>query len=152
MFCVSAELTYDIYYLYVQNDVLFEHAFIPNLKTSIMMNKIFRRIVENDCLDKVEESEDEEDFENIRYDKYVDLNKRVLMECVFHHKFKKWVPVREGEENGRSVPRIDDFLHNNIKYKDNSIHHGHKQQYHKFTKHVRVQGRGGQEKKASFAR
>jgi hypothetical protein len=130
LFWVSADITWDMYYLFVQNDVLFQHAFIPNSKTSMMMNGIFRHIVENECLDKVEESEDEEDFENIRDDKYVDLEKRVLMECVFHQKFKKWVPVIAVDPNLRKrVPRIDDFLYHPssssssssspIKYNDN---------------------------------
>ena len=151
LFWVSAEITYDMYYLYTQNDIIFEYAFIPDLKTSIMMNKIFRHIVENDCLDKVEESEDEEDFENIRYDKYVDLNKKVLMECVFNYKFKKWVPVQivSSEQYGRCVPYIEDLIYPNLKYNDNT-HHGHKQQY---LKHARAQCRRGEEKKpTTFAK
>lgn len=125
LFWVSADITYDMYYLFVQNDVLFEHAFIPNYKTSVMMNSLFRHIVENDCLDKVEESEDEEEFENIKDDKYVDLKKTVLMECIFHHKFKKWVPVQviHDASLGRCVPYIEDFLssnNHNLKYTDNT--------------------------------
>jgi hypothetical protein len=58
------------------------------------MNGIFRRIKENDNLDSIEESDDEEDFQDSRIDKYVDLKKTVSIECVFNQKFKKWTPVR----------------------------------------------------------
>jgi hypothetical protein len=68
------------------------------------MNGIFRNIRENRNLDLIEESDDEEDFENIREDKYVDLNKTVLIECMFHQKFKKWVPVRV-------VPKGERIIH-----------------------------------------
>ena len=40
------------------------------------MNNIFRNIKENDDLDKLEESDDEEEFEDISIDKYVFLNKK----------------------------------------------------------------------------
>jgi hypothetical protein len=56
------------------------------------MNGLFRNIRENKNLDYIEESDDEDDFENILPDKYVDLKKTLLLECVFHKKFKKWVP------------------------------------------------------------
>jgi hypothetical protein len=58
------------------------------------MNSLFRRIKENQNLDAIEESDDEEEFENISFDKYVDLTKELLMEFRFHNKFKKWVPMR----------------------------------------------------------
>ena len=58
------------------------------------MNKIFRKIKENENLDYIEESDDEEDFQNICEDKYVDLNKKVQMECSFSYKFKRWIPLR----------------------------------------------------------
>jgi hypothetical protein len=150
LFWVSADITYDIYYLFVQNNVLFQYAFIPDYKTSIMMNKLFRSISENDCLDKVEESDSEEDFENIRDDKYVDLNKRVLMECVFHHKFKKWVPVSVSRETKCFLPRIDEFLYKSVKYNDNT-NHGRREQpslqpHQFFGKH----GRRQEEKKSFY--
>ena len=56
------------------------------------MNKIFRKIKENDNLDYIEESDDEDDFQNIEQDKYVDMNKEVQMECTFNYKFKRWIP------------------------------------------------------------
>ena len=47
------------------------------------MNSLFRNIKENIDLDKLEESDDEDEFENISDDKYVDLNKSFKMKCIF---------------------------------------------------------------------
>ena len=86
---------YDLYYEVEKKGVMkYGTARIPNYTTSIMMNKLFRTIKENDNLDKLEESDDEDEFENVDLDKFVDLNKRVIMECVYNNKFKKWVPFK----------------------------------------------------------
>jgi len=96
-FYVKADIAYDVYYLGALDKsgsiVFFQHSLIMNYKTSILLNGIFRNIRENQSLDYIEESDDESDFENVREDKYVDLEKRVLMECMFHPKFKKWMPI-----------------------------------------------------------
>ena len=99
IFVVKAEISCDIYKLFVKNKIkkqLEEHsiAFIPNYKTSVYMNSLFRNIKENDNLDLLEESDDEEEFENIDIDKYVDINKQMIMLCKFSHKFKSWIPIR----------------------------------------------------------
>jgi hypothetical protein len=98
VFIVKADLQYDVYHLFTyganKTETYFNIAYIPNYKSSIFMNSIFRNIKENRNIDYIEESEDEEDFENIKEDRYVDLQKKVLMECVFNKKFKKWTPVR----------------------------------------------------------
>jgi len=100
VFEVRADVQFDIYQLYVTNGKpgtckkqYYGLAYIPNYKTSVMMNGIFRNIKENRNLDALEESDDEEDFQDCRSNKYVDLEKCVTMECVFHAKFKRWVPV-----------------------------------------------------------
>ena len=77
--------------------------YIPDYKTSIMLNKIFRKIRENDNLDYIEESDTEEDFQNTDVDKYVDLKKIVLFECKFHRKFKKWYPIVQAPANSRII-------------------------------------------------
>ena len=76
-----------------------------------MMNAIFRKIPENDCLDKVEESDDEEEFENLDERKYLNTERQmVLMECVFHRKFKKWIPIQMKPEHlAKYIPRIEDL-------------------------------------------
>jgi len=69
-------------------------AAVATYEDSVMMNRIFRTIRENDNLDLLEESEDEDTFENISADKYVQLGKVVLMECVHVSRFGRWRPVR----------------------------------------------------------
>ena len=96
-FYVKADIVYDVYYLGALDKngsvVFFQHSLIMNYKTSILLNGIFRKIRENQNLDYIEDSDDESDFENVREDKYVDLEKQVLMECTFHPKFKRWMPI-----------------------------------------------------------
>jgi hypothetical protein len=99
IFKVKAMISSDIYNLYCKNDVLYNYACIPDYKTSVLMNKFFRIIKENDNLDLLEESDDDEDFENTAIDKYVDLNKEVYMKCEYIYKFKKWKPIQEIQTN-----------------------------------------------------
>jgi hypothetical protein len=98
VFLISADIQYDIYHLFVygkgSQTIYYNIAYIPNYKTSVFMNKIFRKIRENDNLDYIEESEDEEDFQNNDEDKFVDLQKMIMMECIFSPKFKKWIPTK----------------------------------------------------------
>jgi len=98
IFKIMADISFDIYRLfaYGQNktEVYYNIAYIQNYKTSVMMNRIFRQIKENENIDSIEESEDEEEFENISPEKYVDLKKSILMEFRFNSKFKKWIPIR----------------------------------------------------------
>jgi hypothetical protein len=97
-FYVKADILNDIYHLFtiIDNKLVYQSiAFIPNYKTSVYMNNFFRKIRENKNLDLQEESDDEEDFEDIRYDKYVDLTKIVRLNCVYNYKFKKWAPIIE---------------------------------------------------------
>ena len=98
LFNIKPDLQNDVYYLYPNTTTNFatiskEIAHIPDYKTSVLMNKLFRNIKENINLDSLEESDDEEEFENIQIDKFVDLNKTIKMRCIFNYKFKKWVPV-----------------------------------------------------------
>jgi hypothetical protein len=95
VFMVTASIGVDNYQLLNEKtDELVDIAYVPNFQTSKLMNSIFRIIKENDNLDALEESEEEEDFEDSSADKYVDLEKRVKMECKMHPTFKKWVPIK----------------------------------------------------------
>jgi hypothetical protein len=98
IFVVMADKTCDIYRLYAYGSnrafVYYGVAGIPNYHTSVMMNGIFRKIKENRNLDYIEESDDEDDFENTDETRFVDLERREHMECIFYPKFKKWVPLR----------------------------------------------------------
>tara|TARA_B110000093_G_scaffold69659_1_gene75585 strand:- start:2862 stop:3908 length:1047 start_codon:yes stop_codon:yes gene_type:complete len=107
IFQVVADIQYDIYHLFAygknNSRVYYNLAYVPTYNSSVSLNNIFRKIRENESLDYIEESDDEEDFENMNEDKYVDLNKVVSMECTFHYKFKKWVPERIVYDNTKIV-------------------------------------------------
>lgn len=95
MFMVSADIQSDIYHLnHVHGKYRPDVAYIPNYKTSVFMNSLFRTIKENHNLDTMEESDDEEEFQDIRMEKYVNLEKCIPMECMYHRKFKRWIPIR----------------------------------------------------------
>ena len=99
-FMVRPNIQNDIYELFVKNggrtnDLVFHNfAHISSYKTSVMMNKLFRNIVENARLDAQEESEDEVEFENTEPDKYVSLHKEEVMVCQFNKRFCRWVPIQ----------------------------------------------------------
>jgi len=115
LFWVKADISYDVYYLYAKDSqkkpMLYQYAFVPNYATSVMLNKLFRNIKENENIDYVEESDDEDIYEDIRRDKFVDLQRMILMECVFDRKFRKWTPKREATSNlERYVPYINQLV------------------------------------------
>ena len=111
IFWVSAELAYDVYILYAKHRKMYQYAYIPDQKTSIMMNGLFRNIPENACLDKIEESEDEDEFENIHEDKYLKQQTPILMECIFHRKFRKWIPIRTRPEHlAKYIPDLEELV------------------------------------------
>jgi hypothetical protein len=94
LFKVKADLAADKYHLYEPTDnKLIGTALVSTYKTSVLLNSLFRHIKENANLDLLEESDDEDEFENTHLDKFVDLEKTVLMECVFSKRFQKWQPV-----------------------------------------------------------
>ena len=93
----------DIYHLYCLGDNNTEKyvglASISDYKTSVMMNKLFRIIKENENLDALEESDDEEEFENEKEDLFVHLEREFKMLCAYNHKFKKWYPIKLADNN-----------------------------------------------------
>jgi hypothetical protein len=93
IFKVVPDIQADVYYLVEENGKR-SLAYIPNYETSVMMNKLFRTIKENANLDALEESDDEEEFENSQIDKFVFLDKSYKMSCTYNHKFKKWIPTK----------------------------------------------------------
>ena len=103
VFLIRPDILDDIYYLFSLNNELKEErhsiAHIPNYNTSVMMNKLFRIIKENDNLDALEESDNEEEFENENFDKFVNLDKSYKMICKYNNKFKKWIPIKLAENN-----------------------------------------------------
>ena len=107
IFQVTADIQFDIYHLfaYGKNNqrIYYNVAYVPNYNTSVFLNGLFRKIRENANLDYIEESDDEEDFQNMNEDKYVDTNKTILMECMFDRKFKRWTPVRVMDKRSKVV-------------------------------------------------
>jgi len=91
-FVLKPDAQNDVYYvLHNTNDIITDNtlvAHIPNYKTSVMMNSIFRNIKENRNLDALEESDDEDEPD----DYVLDANKCVRMTCIFNHRFKRWQP------------------------------------------------------------
>jgi hypothetical protein len=101
VFLIKPDIQNDIYNLYCNDNVnnskktiFYDVAYIPDFCSSVMMNKLFRNIKENQNLDALEESDDEEEFENEREDRFVDLNKEYKMVCAYSNKFKKWYPLK----------------------------------------------------------
>ena len=103
IFKIKPDIQNDIYQLYCLNEdnkeIYYDTAFIPDFNTSVMMNKLFRKIKENDRLDALEESDDEEEFENENEDRFVYLDKTYNMVCLYNHKFKKWYPIKIADTN-----------------------------------------------------
>lgn len=101
----------DIYELYCYDDlnkteIYYGIAMIPTYKSSVFMNGLFRNIKENSNLDLLEESDDEEEFQNNRENKFVNLDKYLYMKCVFNKKFNKWQPIEVVSETNKNVKLI----------------------------------------------
>lgn len=109
VFKIKPDIQNDIYHLHYydnnSSENIFDVAYIPDYKTSVMMNKLFRNIKENANLDALEESDDEAEFEDDRPDKFVFLDKEYNMVCVWNNKFKKWVPVRLAQKSDKIITK-----------------------------------------------
>ena len=106
VFKVTADIQSDIYNLFIYKDgkeEFYDYAYIPDYETSLLMNKLFRNIKENDNLDALEESDDEDEFENNNADKYVYLERSFKINCRINYKFKKWTPISMAKETDRII-------------------------------------------------
>jgi hypothetical protein len=117
IFHVTADIQNDVYHLFAYDGktkgyAYVNIAYIGTRQLSVYMNNLFRNIRENKNVDYGEESEDEETFQNVNPDKYVDLKKEYKMNCVFNNKFKKWVPVNVVDTGSHCV-NINDLLFQN---------------------------------------
>jgi hypothetical protein len=113
VFLVRPNIQNDIYELFVRSNnprttelIFHNFAHISGYKTSVMMNRVFRNIIENKRLDAQEESEDESDFENTDPDKYVSLHKEFLMMCRFNKRFCRWVPIQFLSSQSTSMTQV----------------------------------------------
>ena len=115
VFLVSADTDDDIYHLFcydnrsADNYTYMDLAYIGTRKESKYMNSQFRNIRENGNVDLGEESEDEELFQNVNPDKYVDLSKKVKMNCVFQNRWRRWTPVSVVSDKAR-VTNINELV------------------------------------------
>ena len=106
VFKIAADIEPDIYNLFVYKNGIEEYydvACIPDYKTSVFMNGLFRNIKENINLDAIEESDDDEDFEDNREDKYVYLDRTINIACEYNNKFKKWHPISLAGKNDKII-------------------------------------------------
>jgi hypothetical protein len=104
VFLVSPEPQVDTYTLRcpATRAVEPEPAHIGDYKTSAMMNTIFRNVRENASLDAIEESDDEDAFQNSQIRQMNGHIKAdgsttpvdVAMVCTYNYKFKRWSPLK----------------------------------------------------------
>jgi len=108
IFRVIAALQSDIYHLFCfdrHSTAAYATAAVPSYRRSVALNDLFRSIKENANLDLLEESDDDEEFENIDEYKFVDTKKTLVMRCVYHKKFRKWEPVQVISPNTKLITR-----------------------------------------------
>jgi hypothetical protein len=107
IFIIKPYIQNDIYYLYSLENEYIGIACIPDFKTSVFMNNLFRNIKENTNLDTLEESDDEDEFENEKEDKFVYLDREFNFVCSYNYKFKKWVPIKLADASLKTVLQKD---------------------------------------------
>lgn len=113
VFKIRADLQNDVYKLYTYGpggaDVYHGIAGIQSYNDSVRMNKLFRNIKENRNLDALEESDDEEDFENVAIDKYVNLEASYRMVCRYVARINRWVPLNVAARGQRMATQTQVF-------------------------------------------
>ena len=70
---------------------------------SVAMNDLFRTIRENHYLDAIEESDDEEEFQNISPEKHVHLDRQFKMLCRWNPRFKRWIPLDKVDDKNQLI-------------------------------------------------
>ena len=121
---VKPDLQNDVYHVYSRENTLCGVACVPDFQTSKQLNALFRTIKENDDLDKLEESDDEVEFEDAREDKFVFLDRAVTMVCRYHKRFKKWTPLRvESSRPLSTLAEVHAFLQALVPYKQPNAHY-----------------------------
>jgi hypothetical protein len=101
IFRISPTVQPDIYQLQCKNkNNIIDHGLsnVSSYKNSVFLNSIFRNIKENENLDYLEESDDEEEFENICLTKFM-KDVCINMKCIYNRKFKSWEPIARSNEN-----------------------------------------------------
>ena len=108
----------------------YQKSYIPDYVTSVMLNDKFRIIKENVNLDLLEESDDEEDFQNVNDDKYVHTDRYYNYKCYYHKKMKCWVPkVFTHDKKIVSVEEVESCMNESRNY-NNNRHNHHNNTHH----------------------
>ena len=112
---------YNLYFYNVKTGKVEYHdiAYISSYVSSVKMNSIFRNIKENQNLDLLEESDDEDEFENVSETKFVDMKKSIVMNCEFNIKFKRWEPL-DIADKGSKLTFSKDIYEVENKFKRNN--------------------------------
>ena len=114
-FLIKATNKADNYMLYYKsNNKLLEYdtAMIGGIKTSYFMNNIFRNIKENENLDLIEESDDEDNFQNIDNNKYLKDKNNIKFNCIYNSNFNNWTPISISKNKICNKKDIDKIINN----------------------------------------
>jgi hypothetical protein len=90
-FLVKPDRQVDIYRLY-DNNKFSGYLNIPDIKSSVYLNSIFRNIKENKDVDLIEESDDEFEDTNLFEKRGYITNNDVHIPCIYNDKLKVWYP------------------------------------------------------------
>jgi len=123
-FYIKSDYNADMYLMYIldnqNNYIFYDYLLIDSYKLSIFMNKIFRYIKENENLDFLEESDDEDEFENISKDKFINIEKSEIIQCIYNYKFKKWMPEKNTTENVTNKSQLLSLLNKQFNNNNNN--------------------------------
>lgn len=101
---VKPEVEEDIYSLW--SKTMIGYAVVPDYKTSILLNSIFRDVKENDNLDLLEESDSEEEFENTDEDRFIKYKDGFTMRVEYVPRFNGWKPYEKCDLPPSSMEEI----------------------------------------------
>lgn len=76
-------------------------ALVPSYADSVRMNLLFRNIRENVSLDYIEESDDEDEFQDINPSKYLIDGAEHKMNCYFSKGCNRWVPESIADDDSQ---------------------------------------------------
>lgn len=113
-FMIKAGLAQDEYFAYINDNNYYSTLLISSYNMSIFMNSQFRNIKENINLDLLEESDDEDEFNNEADNKFINLEKKEIFKCKYSKKFKKWIPIDCNNYNKLSNITNIKFIEKNI--------------------------------------
>lgn len=88
---VSCEADQDTYSYHDPRTNTRKYLCVPTFNDSVALNTIFRNYKENANLDALEESDDEDEFEDISDTKYSNVGMERIVACKYNNKLSGWV-------------------------------------------------------------